>query len=207
MKHSRPNPQLMGFEDSAVFIGASINILPVLLFRNIQTFIYIDNLPNMDGNMEHNFTKTVNGIGFHKMPKGPNAKLHEYTHKSRCTRILYFMNNAFPDKMDPTALEYIRKSAILICCGYVPHKSIFEYMKPGPKYFIGDNITYYLSSWNRDNVCEYIQNGGVLIKEFYRFDIPKSYPYWIPQYVEEHHIVKIPVTKFDSLENMCTNKN
>ena len=153
------NPQLMVYEDTAVYVGAGIDVLPILLFRNIRTFIYIDMYPRDAFNnvingreyiskMEDDFYKTIRGIGFFKINKRDSTtpNLYEYLHNSRATQVLYFFNNEFPNNMDKIALDYIRKASILICCGHNPHKSILDFMKPGPKYFIGNNKSHYLSA-------------------------------------------------------------
>jgi hypothetical protein len=101
------------------------------------------------------------------------------------------MNNNFPNKIDQLASDYIKKASILICGKYNPNKIIFDLMKPGKKYFIGNNQDKYnLDILNPSN-----------IKEYYRYDIPKGYTYWIPKYVETHHSTIIPIVKCNLLKD------
>lgn len=236
------NAQLMGSHDTAVYIGAGIDVLPLLLFRNIRTFIYIDSQPLTEfgsselrecfsrPNFLTNFTQTMKKIGYNKVYKRAE-NLHEYVHHTRMTEVLYFMNNRFPHALDTLALNYIKTASILIGCGYNPHKSIIDMMKPGPKVFVGNNHTVYLSprmmnkpwylntyirKWcqtdvededddDKVGVFKYIYENPGTIESFWRFDVPQNYPYYEPSYVEEPHIVKFSVTQHESLENLYTN--
>ena len=182
----------MGNNDTAVYIGAGINVLPIILFRNITLFIYIDKSPftNISDKFVNDFHKTITNIGYYKVHNGINQNLFEYQHGSRITRVLYFMNNNFPTKIDNMALDYIKKASILICGAHSPHKIIFDLMKPGEKYFIGNNQDIYNSTLNSS-----------IIKEYYRYDIPKGYTYWIPKYVETQHSTIIPIVKCNSLKD------
>lgn len=195
MRRSSSNPQLMGNNDTAVYVGAGIDVLPLLLFRNIRLFIYIDS-----GGNDYEFRKTIGNIGYNKVNSRVGLNPREYLHNSRGTRVLYFMNNSFPDSLDPLALDYIKKASILICCGYNPHCSILDLMKDGPKIFIGNNKTNYVREI--DGVYKKIRDDRNQIEEYFRFDIPDLYPYDKSQYVEEHHIVKMPVTRHYSLDQL-----
>jgi len=222
MKKLEFNHQLMGSHNTAVYIGAGIDVLPVLMFRNITKFIYIDSQPLTEFGASElyegfrrpkfpiNFDNTIRNIGFTRLHKRlPN--LVEYVHLPRGTEVLYFMNNRFPNHIDAPALEYIKNASILICCGHNPNKCILDLMKPGPKIFIGNNKTCYLpKSYDHDDdedragVCKYIDNNPNLIESFWRFDIPKNYPYYETGYVEQHHIVNFRVAQYISLKNLYT---
>jgi hypothetical protein len=236
------NAQLMGSHDTAVYIGAGIDVLPLLLFRNIRTFIYIDSQPLTEFGSselhEHfsrpkftmNFTQTMKKIGYNKLHKRAE-NLHEYVHNSRMTEVLYFMNNRFPQSLDELALKYIKTASILIGCGFNPHNSIIDMMKPGPKVFVGNNHTVYLSprmmnkpwymntyirKWcqtgvededddDKNGVFKYMYENNGIIESFWRFDVPQDYPCYEPSYVEEPHIVKFSVSQHNSLANLYTN--
>jgi hypothetical protein len=236
------NAQLMGSHDTAVYIGAGIDVLPLLLFRNIRTFIYIDSQPLTEfgsielhehfsrPNFTMNFTQTMKKIGYNKVyPRADN--LYEYVHHTRMTEVLYFMNNRFPHALDELVHKYIKTASILIGCGYNPDKCIINMMKPGPKVFVGNNHTVYLSprimnkpwywescirKWcqieimdeeddDKNGVFKYIHENNGIIESFWRFDVPQDYPYYEPSYVEEPHIVKFSVTQHNSLDNLYTN--
>ena len=185
----------MGNNDTAVYVGAGIDVLPLLLFRNIRLFIYIDS-----GNNDYEFRKTIGNVGYVKQHSKVGENPREYLHNSRGTKVLYFMNNSFPDSLDPYAYDCIKQASILICCGYNPDSSILDLMKEGPKIFIGNNKTKYVME--KDGVCKKILDDEEIISEYFRFDIPDLYPFETPQYVEENHIVKMPVTRHYSLKQL-----
>jgi len=195
MRRSSSNPQLMGNNITAVYVGAGIDVLPLLLFRNIRLFIYIDSADN-----DYEFRKTIGNIGYVKQHSQVGLNPREYIHNSRGTKVLYFMNNSFPDKLDSYAIDCIKQASILICCGYNPDSSILDLMKTGPKIFIGNNKTKY--DGEKHGVCRKILDDERLFSEYFRFDIPDLYPYQTAQYVEEHHIVKMPVTRHYSLDQL-----
>ena len=189
----------------AVYIGAGINIIPIILFRNIETFIYIDSKPDfIDKNYRTkffwNFHDTITKVGYYKIRNIDNTNLHRYKHSSRHTEVLYFMNTNFPTGLTQLAKDYIKQASVLICCGYNPNKVILDLMKLGPKIFIGDNKTKYIS--DEENVCNSLYKNNNLIKEFIRFDIPKNYSYWEPLYVEEVHMTNFRITTYDSLKSL-----
>jgi hypothetical protein len=226
------NAQLMGSHDTAVYIGAGIDVLPLLLFRNIRRFIYIDSQPLTEfgscelheqfsrPNFTMNFTQTMKKIGYNKVYKRAE-NLYEYVHHTRMTEVLYFMNNRFPHALDELAHTYIKTASILIGCGYNPDKSIIDMMKPGSKVFVGNNHTVYLNpciinkQWckiettdedddDKNGVFKYIHENNSIIESFWRFDVPQDYLYYEPCYVEEPHIVKFSVTQHNSLANLYT---
>ena len=220
MKRLEKNYQLMDMHNTAVYVGAGIDVLPILLFRNITKFIYIDSQPLTEFGASKfcesyarpqfpiNFHNTIRNIGFTRLPKrAPN--LVEYVHMTRGTEVLYFMNNRFPNHIDDLAALNIKEASVLICCGYNPNKCIIEMMKAGPKVFIGDNKTCYLTNTDegedehdKNGVCKYIDANSHLFESFWRFDIPKNYPYYTSGYVEEHHIVKFRVSQYNTLKNL-----
>ena len=196
----------------AVYIGAGIDIIPILLFRHIQTFIYIDSESDyIDKNYRTkffwNFHDTISSIGYIKIPNIDNTNLHTYKHYSRNTEVLYFMNTNFPTGLTELVKDYISRASTLICCGHNPNKVILDLMKPGPKIFIGNNQTVYLPD-EKDDVCNSIYKNNNLIKEFIRFDIPDNYPYWKSLYVEDVHMKDFRITTYNSLESLyrCKNK-
>jgi len=219
MRKLETNDQLMGLHRTAVYIGAGIDVLPILLFRNITKFIYIDSQPLTEFGSSKlyegfkrpefpiNFHNTIRNIGFARLHKR-YENLVEYVHTSRGTEVLYFMNNRFPNHIDTYALQCIKEASILICCGHNPHKCIITMMKSGPKVFIGNNKTCYLTNpdecdeADRDGVDKYINANSHLFESFWRFDIPENYPSYIPSYVEEHHIVKFRVSQYNTLKNL-----
>jgi len=202
--------------DTAVYVGAGTDIIPVLLFRNIGTFIYVDSQPLTEfGSVEpcpeyarpkfpHKFATTISKFGFRKI-SGDDPNLQVYVHPIRRTTLKYFMSVRFPD-VSKELLAEISEANTLICCGHFPSGKLLDMMKPGPKVFIGNNKTAYSAEDEPDEfptIITTIRSNPAFISNFIRFDIPNNnYNYWEPLYVETYHVARFPVSNYRSLEEL-----
>ena len=181
--------------NKAVYIGAGLDIIPVIVLNKINTFIYIDSqpisefgmfywndkkmyrthfLPELEKLMKNNnFTKTIQKNNY-----------IEYTNKIQI--IKYFINTPFPEKITDEIEKEIRDCDTLIISGYNPNKKIIDLM-PNLKNIIGNchtcynhndyedeneknNFTfnYLINNLNNPNICY----NYLLLKEI------KKYEYW-----------------------------
>jgi hypothetical protein len=203
-----------GMLDTAIYVGAGIDIIPVLLFRNIGTFIYVDSQPLTEfGSIKFcpeytrpdfpkKFAMTIAKCGFRKISVGdPNT--HVFVHPTRLTTIKYFMSVRFPYVENKELLAAISEANTLICCGYHPSGILLNMMKCGPKVFIGNNITIYNCEDEPDEfptVLSVIRSNPSIISKFIRFDIPSNnYNYWELLYIEAFHVARFPVSEYKSL--------
>jgi hypothetical protein len=202
--------------DTAVYVGAGTDIIPVILFRNIGTFIYIDSQPltefgsvelrpgYMRPNFPHKFATTIAKLGFRKISTN-DSDTHIYVHPIKRTTLKYFMSVRFPS-VNKELLAEISEANTLICCGHFPSGELLNMMKPGPKIFIGDNKTAYSCEDEPDEfptVVSIIRSNPSVISKFIRFDIPTdNYNYWEPLYVESFHVARFPVSEYRSLQEL-----
>jgi len=203
-------------DDTAVYIGAGMDVKPLLLFRHIRTFIYVDSQPLTEfGSIEPRpgharprfpikFYQLMNKLGFIKTYTEAN-NLHIYVNPKTCTCLKYYMSERFPEYLSEEATQEISKANILICCGHNPHEKILDLMKPGPKVFIGDNTSYYYASKYDPSVIDKLIKEPTLMKEYLRFDIPTGYPWWQENYIETHHVARFNVTVYSTLEELTQN--
>ena len=205
--------------DTAVYVGAGTDIIPVLLFRNIGTFIYIDSQPLTEfGSVElrpeylrpdfpRKFSATIARFGFRKI-NGGDPNTHIYVHPKKQTILKYFMSARFPI-VDGRLLAEIKEANTLICCGHHPAGILLNMMKSGPKVFIGDNKTVYSCDDDPDEVPTVIgaiKSDPNIISKFIRFDIPSNnYNYWEHLYIEAFHVARFSVSEYRSLNELIKN--
>ncbi len=186
--------------NKAVYIGAGLDIIPVLVLNKINTFIYIDSqpisefgmfywndkkmyrkhfLPKLEKLMKNNnFTKTIQKNNY-----------IEYTNKIQT--IKYFINTPFPEKITDEIEKEIRECNTLIIAGYNPNNKIIEIM-PNLKNIIGNchtcynhndyedeneknNSTFnYLINKNNPNICyNYLLLKEIKEIEYWNLDLIK----------------------------------
>lgn len=207
---------------TAVYVGAGIDIIPILLFRDIKTFIYIDSQPATEfgssllypGYERPRFPglllNTMKRLGYVACKQSTNKNLQEFVNLASGTEIFYYMNNCFPHKLDAGCVEAISKASTLICCGYTPHQSIITMMRRGPLVFIGNNNTVYRQDEDlaRDGnfLIDTLHKNPKLFDEYIRFDIPTGYESWIDYYIEKPHVVNFKVTKYLSLQELYNSR-
>jgi hypothetical protein len=206
--------------DTAVYVGAGTDIKPLLIFKNIGTFIYIDSQPLT----EFGSTALFSGCARPKFPlqiyqiltkhgfiktnqKTPN--LHEYYNPKTGRTLKYYMNCCFPKDLSQELLNTIKLANTLICCGHTPSAGLITMMKPGPKTFIGDNKTCYHTEPDDEEyftVDQALREDPSLMTNYIRFDIPKGYPYWEDAYTEESHTTRFVITTYKSIQDLYKSK-
>ena len=131
----------------AVYIGAGSDTLPIVLFRDITVFYYIDCMPNtycgrpatqsksdrLMKDLERNMSKI--GMGLVSV----DSDVRTYTNGAQT--VVYFTNCSFPKDMS-VVLPLIRDYDALIVCGYCPRRDVLN-ATTKPIRFIGTHTTCY----------------------------------------------------------------
>ena len=154
----------------AVYVGAGHDIIPVLVFRDIKKFIYIDSQPFSEHGT-HVYTKDYksyfalletrilhendNLFGrpkffeeFQHLMKQNNFILQSESkyciiYKNDYDQVIkYHLSCSYPEFLTNEIKSDIRECNTLILCGYFPHKNILSMMKD-PKNVIGNCHTVY----------------------------------------------------------------
>lgn len=200
----------MTTHDTAVYIGAGLDFIPVFKFREIRNFIYVDCMPLFSSNSPFNkdlarpkfpmeVYQTMRRLGFRKVISD-ETDLDIYVNSKNGVTIKYYMSLRFPnDKRIGSFLYEVKNASVLICCGHCPDRSILTYMKPGPKMFIGDNKTIYKSE---NGVDLAIAEDPNIFEIYYKVSIPSDYEYWDHESVDSSDFIRFQVTKHDSLKDL-----
>ena len=203
----------MTTHDTAVYIGAGLDFIPVFKFREIRNFIYVDCMPLFSSNSPYirdvarpkfplELYQTMRRLGFKKIVSD-EADLDIYVNSKNGVTIKYYMNLRFPnDKGVGSFLYEVKNASVLICCGHGTDKSILNYMKPGPKMFIGNNKTDYNSTYDEQGIDLAIAEDPVIFETYYKFSIPPDYMFWDYESVDASDFIRFPVTKHDSLKDL-----
>jgi hypothetical protein len=164
--------------DSAVYIGAGHDIIPVLVMKHIKNFIYIDSQPfsehgthvYLDNDSSYYATietriknEEDNLLGrpkfkeqFEKLMKQNNFTLESTTkycwiYKNTYDQVIkYHVSCSFPEFLTDEIKEDISNCNTLILCGYFPHKIIAS-MMPLFRYVICNTHTCYIDSCYEDD--------------------------------------------------------
>jgi hypothetical protein len=141
-------------------------------------------------------------LGFKKVISD-EADLAIYVNSKNGVTIKYYMSLRFPnDKGIGSFLYEVKNASVLICCGHLVNRSIVDYMKPGPKIFIGDNKTNYKSLCDENGVDLAIAEEPNIFETYYKFTIPPDYMYWDHESVDASDFIRFQVSKHGSLKDL-----
>jgi hypothetical protein len=210
--------------DKAVYIGAGTDILPVLLFKDIKQFLYIDSCPNSSSGhhysndnlihksfindlydimMLNNFKQLTNNINDIK----DKYKCIEYEHTITGQIVKYYINTPFSKKitLPKNIIDDIKQCNTIIDIGHNPSNKILEYVKK-PTYFIGSNTTCYnLSDTTEDSICiDLYRNKNIISKYYYLYLSKDLYKiHWkildFSKYIQDEYIIG-EVSGLDEME-------
>lgn len=201
----------------AVYIGAGLDIVPVLLNENIKDFIYIDSQPTSEFGMlgfvnkkffRKNFLESLKNIMHNnnfKLKINENNCLKYFNEDTNQT-INYYINTPFPEKLDDNLIEQIKECDVIICIGHDPDKKILEYIKH-PFSFIGSTHTCY--EYNKETYetphnstfLELYENNFKVNK--YNLIAEKTYyEYWKHDKINKKILNNFNIKQYDSLKDL-----
>lgn len=197
--------------DTAVYVGAGLDFIPVFKFREIRTFIYADCMPKYSCDTEFSdelsrpefpmdLYHTMQRLGFRKVTSTViEPDLAIYVNPKNGTTIKYYTNLRFPRDADTkhrSFLKEINEASVLICCGHNTDQLIINYMRQGPKVFIGDSETVYRD----DPLVDAMMAENQLFETYYKIIIPN---FWRHLTVDCSDFVRIQVLKHYSFKEFC----
>lgn len=197
---------------TATYIGAGLDLRPIILFPLIDTFIYIDSMPispygtlSYDDEQFYNDSFCNNLIQLMFNYKFTIIKQStNYIEFNNGKKILkYYLNTAFPQHLTDNIIADINKCDTLILCGFCPNKKIIELM-PKLSCIIGSHTCY--SSLDiyedeqqlNDSSFQYIINNPDICKTYLFMNEKKSCDYW-----DTTTLIDSIIDSYDILE--CTN--
>jgi hypothetical protein len=183
----------MATHDTAVYICAGLDFIPVFKFREIRTFVYADCRPKFALELY----QAMRQLGFKKIVSD-EKDLNIYVNSKNGVTIKYYMNLQFPnDKAAGSFLYEVKNASVLICCSGTVDRTILDYMKSGPKMFIGDNKTNY-----NGIDLSIIEDPGIF-ETYYKINIPNNYHYWENDRFDASDYLRFDITKHESLKDLC----
>lgn len=177
---------------SAVYIGAGLDIRPILLFPEIDTFIYIDSQPNSPyGTLCYNDKRFYNNTfcddlieimnNYNFTIISQSDSLLEFKETDRIVK--YYINTAFPNYLTEEIKYNINKCDTLILCGFCPNKAIIDLI-PKLNYIIGSHTCYtytntYETEEDKNNSSfQYIINNPYISNNYIFFKEKQPCSYW-----------------------------
>jgi hypothetical protein len=212
--------------NQAVYIGAGLDLIPVLVCRDIKKFIYIDSQPFSEFGTDV-YTKNNNQITasletrekyeknnlfgrfnfrfrLDKLMKQNNFLLVSETKycllfKNDLNQVIkYHISCAFPEFLTDEIVDDIAQCNTLILCGYHPRKIILALIKE-PKIIIGNCRTVYQDCDDEESsIIEYLYNNPYIVEKYLLLKEIKEYEYW-----EDSNILPSIKDNYESIE--CKN--
>jgi len=193
----------------AVYIGAGIDIIPILLFDTINEYIYIDSqpfsehgthtyiaetdtikyIPYRDKRFINDFSRNYFMGNLINVMKQNYFRLVEKNDdfllfKNNKKTIKYYYSCAFPEYITKEMKDELKDCNVLILVGHDPHKDILKYIKL-PTTIITSNNTVYRPDPTDENydrsTFRILNENKNLIKEEYLVKMIKDYDYWDPK--------------------------
>jgi hypothetical protein len=192
----------------AIYIGAGIDIVPVLLFDTIDEYIYIDSQPFSEfgtqtyivktntakhvsrderffndfsrGNFMENLINVMKQNYFIMVEKNNDFLLFKNNKKT----IKYYYSCAFPEYITKEMKDELKDCNVLILVGHDPHKDILKYIKL-PTTIITSNNTVYRHDPIDENydrsTFRILNEDKNLINKGYLVKMIKDYDCWDPK--------------------------
>jgi len=192
----------------AIYIGAGIDIVPVLLFDTIDEYIYIDSQPFSEfgtqtyivktntakhvsrderffndfsrGNFMENLINVMKQNYFRIVEKNDDFLLFKNNKKT----IKYYYSCAFPEYITKEMKDELTDCNVLILVGHDPHKDILKYIKL-PTTIITSNNTVYRPDPTDENydrsTFRILNEDKNLINKGYLVKMIKDYDCWDPK--------------------------
>ncbi len=157
----------------AVYVGAGIDIVPVIVFTNITDFVYIDSKPFSEfGSLSYTHTsgretleKSKRSDNLFSRPsfltdlvsvmKQNNFSTVDHLENEHMRfsngnqTVTYYYSCAFPEYVEEPLIRDLCNCDTLILCGHDPHIDIFNYIKKQPV-IIGTSHTSYEDDENSE---------------------------------------------------------
>jgi hypothetical protein len=192
----------------AIYIGAGIDIVPVLLFDTVDEYIYIDSQPFSEfgtqtyivktntakhvsrderffndfsrGNFMENLINVMKQNYFRMVEKNDDFLLFKNNKKT----IKYYYSCAFPEYITKEMKDELTDCNVLILVGHDPHKDILKYIKL-PTTIITSNNTVYRPDPTDENydrsTFRILNEDKNLINKGYLVKMIKDYDCWDPK--------------------------
>jgi len=218
--------------NNACYIGAGVDLIPVIIYQNIKEFIYIDSQPFSEHGTASYNEITNEYISYNKKEDRHENALSRPTFMSRLFMIMsqihfkliesndnfwlfknndrtvkYYYSCSFPEYIDDNIINDIKKCNTIILCGYDPNKIVFDYLQK-PTYLIGNNHTVYKQIEYEDNdvsLIKYLLDNPDKIIKYYMFKEKSNYEYWYDETQIPSLINDYDIIEYHNLQNMQDN--
>lgn len=195
----------------AIYIGAGLDILPVLLFPEIREFIFIDSLPfSIHGNdvydlrsdrkwsvsreerFNNAFSRTefltrLNQVMFQnefELFKQTEEYL-EYHHTQSTRVVRYFYSCAFPEHITPSISQHLKGIDTLILAGHEPHRDILNFVNTPVNIIVNDKTIYTIDTYDDISTFQQLRDNLNLVGSCYKYYVSNME---IEQITDKFHI-------------------
>jgi hypothetical protein len=196
-----------------VYIGAGLDIIPLIVLNHIKEYIYIDSRPQSEYGMLYYDDKTMYRKTFiselKNILKNNNYKLKietknylEYTNNDKTLK--YHISTAFPEMITDELKNTFNKSENLMIAGFDPNKKIITEFMPNLKNIYTNMHTcfdsyvddYFEDDEQKKNSSVHYLNENNGNYNYYAMKEKKDFEYWVnenilPELKDNFDIIKI----------------
>lgn len=202
--------------NKAIYIGAGVDIIPVIVLDNIAEFIYIDSRPRSECGMLYYETGELYRKHFinelEQIMLNNNFQVNTTTYKMKDNfleyntynkTLKYFINTPFPEKLTNEIKKEIAESENLIIAGFDPNKEILKLM-PNLKNIYCDIHTVYGYTYdeNKDISLFYELNKENNKYNYFLIKETKYIEYWISNNIVPKIKNIFEIVQYDTLNNL-----
>jgi hypothetical protein len=194
--------------NKAVYIGAGLDIIPILVLDDVKEFIYIDSQPFSEfGTMTYNdkidtvtYVKDRTHIFYNSFSRNDfisrlkklieqnnikiineNNSYLEFQTKAN-QKIKYYYSYSFPEHLDDALKTELKTCNTIVMAGFDPNKEIFNYLQK-PTYFIGGCHTCYSKDPDDEGIdtssFKLLADKPDIINKYYLLKEKNKYEYWV----------------------------
>lgn len=192
---------------SLAYIGAGLDIIPIIVLSEINKFIFVDSQPQSPyGTFDYDTKRFYNSSFCDDLIKiMANNSFSVTNHTDKCIEfknadiiLKYYISVSFPEHLYKELVGDIGECDTLMLAGFCPHKVILDIM-PKLETIVGNCHTCYTNSYDDDtdqqiSVFEYLiknpdKYNYLLLKEKQEYEYYEIYKQ-VPSLKETYEIVK-----------------
>ena len=202
--------------NTAVYVGAGTDILPLLLFPNIREWIYMDSLPRSEwGTLPSTPSTTflpllhslLQANGWRKEPKDADKEPKDadkepkdrivYQNPTTKQRLTYFINTACPEELTEEHRRLFATADTLVLIGHDP---VLLDMLPRIHLITNLHTTYHRTLCDPDRMKAYLAAHPDCIASLVQIRETQPYEHWTDTVPPREHMSIVSLATWEDLE-------
>ncbi len=176
--------------ENAVYVGAGMDIRPILMFKNIKKFIYIDSRPkseygligyNQKDYYSKNFLVNIFRIFAHHKFTLYSMLDNCLEYKKGDQTVKYYINTSFPEMLNDELIDEISCAKYLILIGHDPHNKILEYVLKPLTLIIDNKTCFYYDIDEENSTINKLLENNKIVEEVKIIEYDDDFEWWMEE--------------------------